>query len=1710
MAQLKTNITLTVNAGQADNAMKQLRTDIKNIDKELKSLEDTGKGRSDRAKHLKRMRASINSVVRETITGAQRVESAINNLSGTSIKQLRAARNAAVKFRDSLAENDPRMKTAQANIDKINGQINKLTGSVGRNSSMWRNAVKNITAYVGVFGAFNMIKSKMQELINLNMAYSDQLADIRKVSGLTISDVNKLSDKLAKIDTRTSLQDLGKIAYSGAKLGFGNYGIEGLEQFTKAANVVNVALKEDLGEDALTALSKITENMGLIKNMGVEQAMVKTGSAMFKLAATSTASANNIVEFTKRLVPMAKAAHVTTDELLALGSASDASFLMPEVAATAFSKFMAAMQTNHNLIEKTFKIPEGTINNLYKTGHIMDAMVLVFEKMKGKNMNALKPIMPLLGSDGARLINVLVAMGNNVEMLKTHLNTSKEAFNEGRAVIDEYNIQQNTANALRERANNLWAKALVNPEEVDVVHDFAQAWYDFSKNATENVVLMGALKLSISAILYLLQSLLYVLPYIMLSLSVAGIVRGWQLLSAAIMATTFSTTGLKAAWASLNLVMKASIIGAITAAVVFLASWIYDLCTKTNQLKDSFTDLKESLQQANIEFEIGRRRAEELTTAINKAGKGTKERSALIRTFNKEFGQYISNMITETSTAYDLAKAYKEVCNNLQGKLYLESMQNDMKKIVSPRIGWEVQKLGRVGGMLKSAGSKFDASYVKDIVVSFYNAGKSIKDVMRYFNGKLYTVSEWFTKTYLNAAPLTEEVYQGYLRSKTPILKNNALYWVIRDYAKQAYSTRYHEKKVKNAYAPYDDEINSYLNSNSYGGDSAQDQLNNNANDKSAIAAKRAAEAAARRRQRAAAAAARKEEQKRQQELRDQFENAKEQATAVIASIEEYYTLQQNAVEQMYLDGQVSRMQADNLILFLKKKKEEMLQHARLAIVGRENKFNDLRDTMGWGVDRLDVSSNSDASMAKIKKANPKATGDVLRNFDGKGNTPDGSAVLDEVAKNAAENQKRLLDVDVKIKQSIDQYLKEGKFLLQAREGLLKQFIDLGMIFERPEKYFMQAEEDKAYQDGTKTDDGIINMDTVTVTAKGRKTPFDKMLDQFIKEGPKHFGIDMESDAGVDSWLKSFVSNGEWEEGELLDIDKADWISAFPDLQKWVDDIPTYKTQIQGFYMSLMQYEEEYYESRKKAYDRDKKLTEQRWERSDRGETYDRMISDYESRKRQEKLIGRGNGWWKEAFQREGFKDSIAGDPEIMKIKLQMQMMQEKLELARQVAKDEKVIREAERAANEAELAYMEAVSSAVKDRMQKLQAWTAPIEQFGDAAGKAFATMTNDAKKGRQELGDTLRSMGEQFGKLTIKMITEQITMRLQRKLFNRQMEIEELRHGRRMEVVKSKEHRNLFSKIGKFFLSLFKSKKKNQKKEITLEKEQAATQTAITETAGNARLDTTKTVETGIANISEEMGNKTTQVASERAATNMATTATETEASVASGVAGGSAKTIGTLGWWGIPLVAVITALLNGLLAFALSKLGKGSKSEKASTNTKLVTGMLTYDSGNLQAFKGIEDGRSYPVVGDDGKVYAATHAKDLATGLISDPITTLINGQPALVAERGPEIVIGRETTAAVMMSRPDILRDLLEIDRNRSGRTYRAYDSGNISERLPIINAPQSSITPEMIETLTFALNMFCEQTKKPLRAEMNKWEVVREVKKGLDFKDKYNP
>ena len=204
--------------------------------------------------------------------------------------------------------------------------------------------MKNLVAYAGVFAGFNKLKSLTEEVFKANLKLSDSLANIRKVSGLSMEAINQLYRNIAAIDSRNTIETLNNLAYTGAKLGIGqNYGVQGLTGFVKAAEQVQMALGEDMGEDALPALAKMTEVMGLIDKYGVEQSMQKAASAIFQLGATSTATGTNIVEFSKRLYGLANVSRVSTQDLLALGSASDAMGLMPEVSATAFNKLFTSV-----------------------------------------------------------------------------------------------------------------------------------------------------------------------------------------------------------------------------------------------------------------------------------------------------------------------------------------------------------------------------------------------------------------------------------------------------------------------------------------------------------------------------------------------------------------------------------------------------------------------------------------------------------------------------------------------------------------------------------------------------------------------------------------------------------------------------------------------------------------------------------------------------------------------------------------------------------------------------------------------------------------------------------------------------------------------------------------------------------------------------------------------------------------------------------------------------------------------------------------------------------------------------------------------------------------------------------------------------------------------------------------------------------------------
>jgi hypothetical protein len=191
-----------------------------------------------------------------------------------------------------------------------------------------------------------------------------------------------------------------------------------------------------------------------------------------------------------------------------------------------------------------------------------------------------------------------------------------------------------------------------------------------------------------------------------------------------------------------------------------------------------------------------------------------------------------------------------------------------------------------------------------------------------------------------------------------------------------------------------------------------------------------------------------------------------------------------------------------------------------------------------------------------------------------------------------------------------------------------------------------------------------------------------------------------------------------------------------------------------------------------------------------------------------------------------------------------------------------------------------------------------------------------------------------------------------------------------------------------------------------------------------------------------------------------------------------------------------------------------------------------MLTYDRGNVEKFAGrrkiYDDGTTqvyggrHQYQGSDGQSYRATAVAAPADGLVTQPIATTVQGQPALVAERGPEIVIGRRTTKAIMMNEPGLIRYLANYGKSASaGPRYRAFDGGNlddITQQLPDgqTTTGGGGITAADAQKLVAAIGAFNQTVnqmqQKGIPCYINKYGaggLIDEVKSGMKFDSKYN-
>lgn len=1783
----KTQIVITANAAVAKKVMDELAQRTDAIKQKMAALDVTTKQGQREFKKLEKELVSYNSAISQNITDEERVKHAIDNLSTTSLRKLRTALASAKKVLGTTFQDDPNLKKKQQDVKTLQAQIDKLTGSVHKQSGAWGTALKNLTAYVGLFGAFNMIKSKLTDVLKLNFQYSDSLANVRKVSNLSMDSVNDLSRMLAKVDSRTSLEGLTQLAYVGSRMGMGKYGAEGLAEFAQASDRVNVALKEDLGDDAMLTLSKFVETMGEVEKHGgnISSAFDAVSSSIFKLASTSTANGNSILEFARRLTGLAKVSHITSDQLLGLASASDSLMLMPEVASTAFGKLISSLWRNYHDIEKMLGMQEDSLKGMMEKRQTMQALVTVLEHVSNKNLNSMDAYFKEFGSDGQRLKQVVVTMAQNVDVLKSHLKESSEAYEDATAVQKEYAIQQETAQALLERANNMWSKAFVNPEGIDVMKEIANAWYDFSKTLTQSTPFMESVKILLWGIKVSFESLLAILPGLVLYLgtrglvwafskliplmvgvSGSGIVGFFYLLTLAVTGNAAAVRLLKIQWRELSLAMKANVIGLVISLVAELGVWVYSLVKKTDDATESVDRFNSSLEGVKKNANQAQGELDAYYNAIRNAKKGSKEYSAAMKAYNNKFGQYFKNLKKENGVVLDLAESYSRATRAIQAKIYVESMQEDRNKYLKPRLGWKLDRLGEYG---KVAPAGFGADVLKAFEEDYRN--NSVDRVKKALAQKLGVKDPslvWRTiKSGVTRLPkkILNGNYSWFGKSpKTikPTLAEEQLFYAMR-YVLQARSARKTDFRIIKKYDPMKDDMTDYINSLSDGdetlggGTSGGGTGHHNTHDT------------------------------KDDKLRKQEQQAKTRANALVSNIKAFYEEQKRKylewVTTMNADGEkVSEGQQQQMLDYIDTRMSTALGKAKQSIAKNSAEWEKFLQEIPIKDMMVETDETSKDLIEAMKGSNIKELHDLFEKLSGD--------LSKENHQTLSENLGALLD---------QIFANGSKELREAAEKLLAQ----------------QREIQKILNENDYT--GAVNRDT--------RSNFDKL--GFLQPAK---GLRADSSSGLQQMSESFdalTTKARASVTELYKLNpasdtfKSDFLEYLSVANEGFDFSALNVQKLKALYYELIKYTESYTEAEKQQYDKAKKIIDFDWSKKARNKEVQDRIKLIET---QQKMYGKQSTFGSNL----GLTD-IKNDPEIALMKARMQAAEDYYFFVKQNTDNQKLREEAEHARYEAELAYVNQVSASMKERLSQMKSFVQPIEDFGAAVGQALATMKDDAKSANEAIKSALKSMLESWGKMALDDVNKQMwqainnagvknandkakpdiktaRMASAKAASNGELNIPsdlgtaanpihaiidvmplgnlglEDKNGNPTGVpyAESEDHKNVKpvstehspsgktgnapaspttavsptttnvasqtgeaaasvatgqssfgeaaagmagSVIGAIMNTDFGSKQsrrekreqrkqqreaKKHQKELTKETKKGVKERETINKKGNKEI-TKSTEEESKAQVkTEELKQNTTNAIVDTALnTNfqlkknndqqvVEQSKNTAQAENTFSIVGAVGKCFEFLGPIAGPIAAAaVMALLTGLMQWGLNAAfggGKNKSNNSSSKNTKLVSGMLTYDSGNVQDMK--------PFVGDNGEIYWAKEQDKPKSGvnLLTTPTATTINGQRALVAENGPELVIGRETTKAMMMNNPSLLKALVNYDANYSGRNAarRAFDEGNLAEALGNLSSGASATDGLIADSrvaniaLITAINTLMQRLDQPIHAKID--------------------
>lgn len=645
--------------------------------------------------------------IKETKRQMQLVDNTLAHLKTSSVRDLEYSMKVLNQEMRGLDRGSEAFKQMQMQAKQLKTELEAVRAEgqaqqswIGRTAD-WFNRMQGVI--LGVIAAVSGLTFTVKSCVEKFASMDEEMTNVRKYTGQTADEVERMNEDFKKMETRTAREKLNQLAGDAGRLGITASSM--VEEFVDGADKINVALGDDLGDDAVKDIGKLALMFGEDKTKGLRGAMLATGSAVNELAQNSSASAGYLVDFTARVAGVGKQAGFTQAQIMGLASVLDQNMQQDETAATAVQNLLAKMFQDS---AKFAKIAGLNVKEFSKTlkEDANGALLQFLAALRSKGGFAqLAPMFEEMKMDGSRATGVLTVLADKLDDIKVAQDLATKSYAEGTSIINEFNTQNESVQAQLDKAKkrfqdlaielgqklypaarycisaaNLGVRALSTL--VDFVRDYWKVLVVLTAAIVTYTTISKAKLIADKAqMLWLNIMILREKAHIFLMGLKTSALKTMAIAQMALTKEIKLTTAAQMLW---NKVLLANPITAVIAVVAGLTAAIVTLSKETSTAEQAQLDFNDAISDANKQTAEEEAAIMRLVSAIQSNTNAESDRKAALEELNgKLMREHLGNITEEAVRTGKATRQIQSYIDMMKKKIVIDGLQKKLAESIA-------------------------------------------------------------------------------------------------------------------------------------------------------------------------------------------------------------------------------------------------------------------------------------------------------------------------------------------------------------------------------------------------------------------------------------------------------------------------------------------------------------------------------------------------------------------------------------------------------------------------------------------------------------------------------------------------------------------------------------------------------------------------------------------------------------------------------------------------------------------------------------------------------------------------------------------------------------------------------------------------------------------------------------------------------------------